>query len=94
MKSASLYQLTRLMPGGRHLTRLCVALPVNGHDIRKGMNARKPGLYLFRGSWYGDDMLDAASYGKIEGRLHDFHGRSRRVGSVGRRVHRLLRLKI
>lgn len=48
---------------------VCVALYVSSRDIRFGFNAIKPGLYLFRGYWYGYNPKCKSSYGKIEGRV-------------------------
>lgn len=46
---------------------LCVALNVTADDIRAGVQVDRPGLYLFRGYWYGNSPLSHRSYGKIEG---------------------------
>ena len=42
-----------------------VALPVTAKEIRRGVNARTPGLYLFGGAWYGKDLMRNATYGKV-----------------------------
>lgn len=47
---------------------LCVALNVTKKDIMKMTNVTRPGIYLFRGYWYGKNPLDINSYGKIEGK--------------------------
>jgi len=62
---------------GHRCHRLCVALNVTPRDISMGLNARVPGLYLFRGYWYGTDPLTPQSYGKIEGRHGKVIGRLR-----------------
>lgn len=66
---------------------LCVALTVTAEDIQCGINVPRPGLWLFRGYWYGKDALSIASYGKIEGNV------GRRVGVLRShgQAHRLLR---
>lgn len=48
---------------------LGVALYVSLLKIRSGINVCKPGVYVFRGYWYGNNPKHAASYGKIEGRV-------------------------
>jgi len=53
---------------GHH--RTCVVLMVRPKDLRKGLNAWRPGLHLFRGYWYGSDPMSITSYGKIEGLAH------------------------
>lgn len=45
--------------------RVWVALPVTRKQVRRGVNARNPGLYLFGGAWYGKDLANIQSYGKI-----------------------------
>jgi len=45
---------------------VCVALTVTANDIINGVNALKPGVYAFRGYWYGTNPLSHQSYGKIE----------------------------
>lgn len=80
MKHGDLVSVRWKPPGPRRV--LCTALLVTENDIRHGINAGRPGLYLFRGYWYGYNPLDISSYGKIEGRF-------RRGKVVGRmRTHR------
>jgi hypothetical protein len=52
--------------------RLCVLINVTKADLRKGLNAHKTGLHLFRGYWYGINPLSHKSYGKIEGHVDDY----------------------
>lgn len=66
-----------LVKHGRWKGVLCVALIVTKKDIKNGINASNPGLYLFRGYWYGKDPLNHASYGKIEGKIGRVVGRMR-----------------
>jgi hypothetical protein len=46
---------------------LTVELPVTRRDLARGVNAARPGRYLFRGAWYGRDLTSIETYGKIEG---------------------------
>lgn len=50
-------------------SRKGVALRVSWADIKKGINARRPGVYIFSGYWYGTNPLSIASYGKIHGQI-------------------------
>lgn len=45
--------------------RRCIILPVTQKDINRGTNAKKPGLYGFRGFWYKGNGTKKESYGKI-----------------------------
>lgn len=45
--------------------RLWVALRVSKVDIRKGIQAKKPGIYLFGGFWYGKNPQEISSFGKM-----------------------------
>ena len=58
-----------LVKGHNGRRKLTVQLPVTTKELRKGINAGKPGLYLFRGAWYGENLRDLESYGKIEGQV-------------------------
>lgn len=49
----------------RGSNRLWVALYVCDHDIKAGINAKKPGVHLFGGMWYGRDPRKKTSFGKI-----------------------------
>lgn len=62
---------------GRPGARRAVALRVTSADLRKGLDVRRPGLYLFRGYWYGTDPLAHSSYGKLEGQVGKVVGRLR-----------------
>lgn len=42
-----------------------VALPVTRLMLNQGINARKIGMHLFGGPWYGSDLMSAKTYGKI-----------------------------
>ncbi len=42
-----------------------ILLDVTKKDIKKGINADKPGLYGFRGLWYKGNGTKNESYGKI-----------------------------
>ena len=42
-----------------------VILRVTEKRIRMGKNARKPGLCLYFGYWYGNNPKDSESFGKI-----------------------------
>lgn len=42
-----------------------IVLEVTKKDIKKGINAAKPGLYGFRGLWYKGNGTKHHSYGKI-----------------------------
>jgi len=66
--------------------RRWLALSVNLKDIRKGTNARNPGLYAFGGCWYGE-TASSTSFGKLT------KARTRVVGHVppGRRIPKLIR---
>lgn len=46
---------------------LAVQLAVTRAHLDAGVNARRQGRYLFRGAWYGRDLADIGTYGKIEG---------------------------
>ena len=46
---------------------LAVQIPVTQAHLDAGINARRQGRYLFRGAWYGHDLSDLDTYGKIEG---------------------------
>lgn len=61
---------------------LCVALMVTKLDIKRGINAKKPGLFLFRGYWHGHDPLNHKSYGKIENKAGRVAGRVRSHSQV------------
>jgi hypothetical protein len=50
------------IPGSR---RRLVVLKVTKRGIKRGMNARRPGLYMFTGMWYGKNPNDHKSFGKI-----------------------------
>lgn len=76
MRSAPIYIIRRWRGGVT-----CVALKVTQRDIDRGLNASKPGVYLFRGMWYGRDPTNIKSFGKIEGRLNHEVG-VRQVGRV------------
>lgn len=76
MKNGDLVSVIRTRFGRRYQI-LCVALKVTAEDIRLGTNVRLPGLYLFRGYWYGTDPLNHHSYGKIEGQYGKVVGRLR-----------------
>lgn len=56
--------LVRGRKGRRSLT---VQLAVADRDIAQGTDVLRPGRYLFRGAWYGQNLADLATYGKIEG---------------------------
>ena len=45
---------------------LCIILEVPEKYLKRGLNAETPGLYGFRGFWYGRDRFNIKSYGKIE----------------------------
>lgn len=45
---------------------VCIVLEVTKKDIKRGVNADKPGLYGFRGFWYGSNVHKIKSFGKIE----------------------------
>lgn len=69
----------------------CVALPVTWRDIQLhglGFNADRPGIYLFRGAWYGRDLTRHSTFGKIEGRL-DREKNPRLIGRVSSNTHPL-----
>ena len=42
-----------------------IVLEVTKKDIKRGINAEKPGLYGFRGFWYKGNGTKQYSYGKI-----------------------------
>lgn len=42
-----------------------IVLEVTKKDIKRGINADKPGLYGFRGLWYKGNGTKQYSYGKI-----------------------------
>ena len=42
-----------------------IVLEVTKKDIKRGINADKPGLYGFRGLWYKGNGTKHCSYGKI-----------------------------
>jgi hypothetical protein len=42
-----------------------VALPLTLRNIRLGANARTPGMYLWGGAWYGRDLMNNRTFGKI-----------------------------
>jgi hypothetical protein len=73
MKKGDLVKVRR-QDGG---TKICVALHVDRRAIQRGINVNRPGLYLFRGYWYGDDPFDFNCYGKIEGETGRVCGRLR-----------------
>lgn len=56
-------------PGQLYRTRdnnLIIVLEVSKKDIRRGLNAEKPGLYGFRDWWYkGQNRFKHKVYGKI-----------------------------
>lgn len=45
--------------------RTIIILEVTNKDLKRGINADRPGLYGFRGFWYGHDRFKIKSYGKI-----------------------------
>lgn len=63
--------MTRLMMirnrHGDRKARLGVQIKTTAQDVRRGMNVDRPGLYMFRGAWYGRDLSSSQAYGKIEG---------------------------
>lgn len=66
-------------------SRLVVAINVTGGDLRKPgrMNARMPGVHLFRGvTDRSKDLTKIDSYGKIEGPLKFWGNRAVKVGTV------------
>lgn len=79
--------------------RLWVGIVVTQADIDRGrVDARRPGLMLFTGMWYGRDPLTPASYGKMlppngfkpVGRVSRRSGQStlRRLGFSGAKLNR------
>lgn len=42
-----------------------VALPVTRAQVRRGLNTHRSGMHLFGGPWYGKNLMDNTSYGKI-----------------------------
>lgn len=59
--------------------RFWVCLRVSQTDIHRGLNAKTPGLYLFSGYWYRQEIggpLNHRAYGKID------EVRGRKVGRV------------
>ena len=54
-------------PVGRK--RTCVMFDVTWADVRdpKQIFTRKPGRFAFRGAWYGRDLRQQKTYGKVEG---------------------------
>lgn len=46
-------------------SRHYVVLPVERHDIARGVNVEAPGLYLFGGYWYKGGPLRHQAYGKV-----------------------------
>lgn len=93
MTSAALYKVP-YRAGGRMRYRLCVALPVTLKDLRAGLNANARGLHLFRGAWYGNDLLSIDTFGKIEGALINGRQVGKFVGRVTRSSPRSLRSRI
>jgi len=47
---------------------IAVQLKVTARMFNDGINVYGPGLHLFRGAWWGGDLTDIRSYGKVEGR--------------------------
>lgn len=45
--------------------RLWIAMDITRKHIKFGANARKPGIHLMTGYWYGTNHLARESYGKI-----------------------------
>ncbi len=70
----------------RYGKRLCIALHATKaymvKNRRKGLNWRRPGVYLFRGLWYGSDPFNIDCYGKIEGRCGVPVGRVRNLSQL------------
>jgi len=56
-----------LKKGWKGRRMLTVELPVTRAHLAAGINAPRQGRYLFRGAWYGRDLGDVGTYGKIEG---------------------------
>lgn len=56
-----------MVKGWRGRRSLAVELEVTARHLAEGINARRRGRYLFRGAWYGTDLADTATFGKIEG---------------------------
>ena len=51
--------------GERTFKRKWVVIEITESDLEQGVNAPSVGLYAFGGMWYGTDILDYNSYGKI-----------------------------
>jgi len=58
----------------RRSNAFCVALMVSKNDIKRGVNALRPGIHLFRGYWYGKNPLSIKGFGKIEGPANKMTG--------------------
>lgn len=81
MKAGSIMKI----PGQR---RRAVVLPVSKRDVLRGINADKPGLYMFSGMWYGKDPHNDYSFGKIQKPYGRVVGNLRGVKALtGRRRH-------
>lgn len=57
----------KLVKGRKGRRLLAVEIPVTRRHLAQGINATRVGRYLFRGAWYGRDLADIDTYGKIEG---------------------------
>lgn len=47
---------------------IAVQLKVSPRRFAAGIDVDRPGAHLFRGAWYGRDLGDIDTYGKVEGR--------------------------
>jgi len=53
------YDHKRYKPG------YCIVLDVTKKMMKKGIDCALPGLHGFYGKWYGEDIMNEKSYGKI-----------------------------